>query len=136
MLWKSILLCIAIVLIAAINYFDVMFYILFGILTICGTSFGPAIIFYIYTRLSPVYPVGWKYALLSAAFFLLIIFYYFNLLIYLIFGLLIVCGMLLGPTIVLYIHNNFSPKYPSNRRTKKIVNNSNLFETLLMVSLK
>ncbi|XP_031783553.1 sorting nexin-25 isoform X2 [Nasonia vitripennis] len=132
MLWKGILLCTAIFLITVINYYGLMFYILFGLLTVCGTSFGPAIIFYAYTRLSPTYPIGWKYVLLSTTFFLVAWLYYFNLLFYVFYGLLTVCGMLIGPTVVLYIHTSLLPNNQTKQRSKKKVNKLSSFEVLLL----
>lgn len=133
MLRTDLLLCAAIVLIAIINYLGLMFYILFGLLMICAASFGPAVIFYAYTRLSPTYPIGWKYTFLSATLFLIAVLFNFDLLVYVFYGLLTVCGMLLGPTTVLYIHTLLSPKHPNGKSTKKTINKLNSFETLIMV---
>ncbi|KAJ8676394.1 hypothetical protein QAD02_012181 [Eretmocerus hayati] len=124
--------CIAIILIAFISHFGLSFYVFLGLLAICGTSFAPAILFYAYTKSSPNLPAGWQYGLLGSSLFLITVLYYFDLLFYVLFGLLTVIGMLLGPAIVLYIQSDLSPENSSGKNTKKVARKFNPFQTLLI----
>ncbi|XP_014224561.1 sorting nexin-25-like isoform X1 [Trichogramma pretiosum] len=136
MLQPSVVILIAIFLIVVLNYYyGLIFYIFMGLLTICATSCGPAIIFYAYTRFPKLeYKPGWKYYLLSIFALLIAVLFYYGLIVHAFFGVLAICGMTLGPTMVLYMHSNLSSTPTSNKCAKKTVNKLNAFEILLIKS--
>ena len=136
MLWKGIFASSAIFLIAAINYFGLMIYVLLALLALCGPSFGPLFYGYAYTRLSPIYPIGWKYILLSGALVLTAVLYYFNLIVFVSYGLFMAGGTLYGPDLFSYVHSILSPNSSNGKTTKKKINKFDSFQALLLVSPK
>ena len=131
---KAIFVGLSILVITMMNYCSLVFYIFFGLLTICATSFGPAIIFYAYTRLSKEYTDSLKYLLPGATLLLLSVLFYYDLIFYAFFGSLAICGMIVGPTMVLYIHSNISHSSANKSVAKNPINKLNAFEILLIVS--
>ncbi|XP_058788923.1 sorting nexin-25 [Phymastichus coffea] len=134
MLYIGIFISIAIILIVLIKYFGLMFYIFFGLVLVCITLLGPAVLYYGYTKLSPTYPQEWKYFCISTAISLVSVLFYFDLLAYVFYGLLTACGILLGPTIVMYVNNILSLDNSSTSKgiKRSAVNKLNAFEILLL----
>ncbi|XP_023246225.1 sorting nexin-25 [Copidosoma floridanum] len=133
MLRRDLVLSIAVFLIAVTNYFNTLFYIILGLLILCGTAFGPGALYYSYVQLSPTYPNGCKYALLGAIIFLISVLYYFDLLVFILYGLLTACGLLLGPFIVMHMNDDLSAKKPMvKKKTENTVNMMNSFQTLML----
>lgn len=132
----GIFISVAIVLIALIKYLGLMFYVFLGLVLVCMTSLGPAALYYGHTKLSPTYPQEWKCFLISAAVSLISVLFYFDLLVYVLYGILTACGILLGPTIVMYMNNILSLDNSATSKGLKrpAVNKLNAFEILLLVN--